>query len=31
MDVIPDINISQIKLVKKEFIDNLLTDNSEQV
>ena len=31
MDIIPDINISQIKLVKSEFIDNLITDNSGQV
>jgi hypothetical protein len=29
MDMIPDINLSQIKIVKSEFIDPLLTNNSE--
>jgi hypothetical protein len=31
MDSIPDINLQQIKQVKSEFIDVLLTNNSEQV
>jgi len=29
--MIPDINLAQIKLVKAEFIDPLLTNNSEQI
>lgn len=31
MDSIPDINLQQIKFVKSEFIDTLLTNNQDQV
>ena len=31
MDMIPDINLSQIKRVKSDFIDPLLTNNQENV
>lgn len=31
MDMIPDINLAQIKRVKSDFIDPLLTNNQENV